>query len=147
MTQSTPVFDDVHVLDQFTPLGVRIAVPTYSLNRLPSHLRWHVTLVMVLTLFKPGIVTAEAIRRVRDVGDAQIAQLINEGIHMSPTFRSLVEMIDATNGIVYVQRGNCARGARACLVAGNPGRRPESHPSGSREGPSRAPGAHRRDWA
>jgi hypothetical protein len=75
-----------------------------------------VTLVMVLTLFTPGIVTAEAIRRVRDVGDAQIAQLINEGIHMSPTFRSLVEMIDATNGIVYVQRGNCGRGARACLV-------------------------------
>ena len=91
-------------------------MPTYSLKRLPSHLRWHVTLVMVLTLFKPGIVTTEAIRRVRDLGDAQIAQLINEGIHMSPTFRSLVEMIDATNGIVYVQRGNCARGARACLV-------------------------------
>jgi hypothetical protein len=97
-------------------LGVRFAVPTYSLNRRLSHLRWHVTLVMVLTLFKPGIVTAEAIRRVRDVGDAQIAQLINEGIHMSPTFRSLVEMIDATNGIVYVERGDCGHGARACLV-------------------------------
>ena len=91
-------------------------MPTYSLNRRPSHLRWHVTLVMVLTLFTPGIVTAEAIPRVRDVGDAQIAQLINEGIHMSPTFRSLVETIDATNGIVYVQRGDCGHGARACLV-------------------------------
>ena len=89
---------------------------TYSLNRLPSHLRWHMTLVMVLTLFNSDIVTAEAIRRVRDVGDAQIAQLINEGLHMSPTFRSLVEMIDATNGIVYVQRGDCRRSARACLV-------------------------------
>ena len=54
-------------------------MPTYSLNRLPFHLRWHVTLVMVLTLFKPGIVTTEAIRRVRDLGDAQITQLINEG--------------------------------------------------------------------
>ena len=93
----------------------RIAVPTYSLNRLPSHLRWHMTLVMVLTLFKPAIATAEGIRRVRDVGDAQIAQLINEGIHMSATFRSLVEMINATNGIVYVQRGDCGRGVRACL--------------------------------
>ena len=91
-------------------------MPTYSLNRLPFRLRWHVTLVMVLTLFKPGIVTAEAIRRVRDVGDAQIAQLINEGIHLSPTFRLLVEMIDATDGIVYVQRGDCGRGVRACLV-------------------------------
>jgi hypothetical protein len=74
------------------------------------------TLVMVLTLFKPGVVTAEAIRRVRDLGDARIAQLITEGIHMSPTFRSLVETIDATNGIVYVQRGDCGRGVRACLV-------------------------------
>ena len=91
-------------------------MPTYSLKRLPSDLRWHVTLVMVLALFKPGIVTAETVRRVRDLGDAQIAQLINEGIHMSPTFRSLVEVIDATNGIVYVQRGDCRRGVRACLV-------------------------------
>ena len=92
-------------------------MPTYSLNRLPSRLRWHVTLVMMLTLFEPGIATAEAVRRVRDVGDAQIAQLINEGIHMS------------------------------LPRAGNPGRRPESHPSSSREVPARAEGAHRRDWA
>jgi hypothetical protein len=33
----------------------------------------------------------------------------------SPTFRSLIE-IDATNGIVYELRGDCRRGARACLV-------------------------------
>lgn len=91
-------------------------MPSYSVNRLHSRLRWHVTLVVVLTLFKPDIVTLEALRRVRDLGDAQIAHLINEGIHMSPTFRSLVERIDATNGIVYVQRGNCRHGARACLV-------------------------------
>jgi hypothetical protein len=91
-------------------------VSAYSLKGRPSRLRWQVTLVMVLTLFKPGVVTADAIRRVRDLGDARIAQLINEGIHMSPTFRSLVDMIDATNGIVYVQRGDCGHGVRACLV-------------------------------
>jgi hypothetical protein len=56
------------------------------------------------------------IRRVRHTGDPMIAALIEEGIQQSVTFRGLVETIDATDGIVYVERGACPRGSRACLV-------------------------------
>jgi hypothetical protein len=34
----------------------------------------------------------------------------------SPTFRRLVEMIDASDGLVYVQEGKCSHGVRACLT-------------------------------
>ena len=88
---------------------------THFPNRRHPLLSGPAALVMTLTLFQPANVTAETMRRVRDLGDTQIAQLIEEGTRMSPTFRSLVETIDATNGIVYVQRGNCGGGVRACL--------------------------------
>ncbi len=44
-----------------------------------------------------------------------IAQLIAAAPAGSVTFRGLVAAIDATNGIVYVEAGQCRYGARACL--------------------------------
>jgi hypothetical protein len=54
--------------------------------------------------------------RVRDTGDSMIAALIQEGTERSPTFRRLINTIDATNGLVYVEQGNCHHHVRACLV-------------------------------
>jgi hypothetical protein len=54
--------------------------------------------------------------RVRDTGDPMIAALIQEGTEHSPTFRRLVNTIDATNGLVYVEQGTCHHHVRACLV-------------------------------
>ncbi|HEY6363022.1 MAG TPA: hypothetical protein VIX63_18075, partial [Vicinamibacterales bacterium] len=42
--------------------------------------------------------------------------LIGQAAVRSETFRSLVETIDASDGIVYVEEGRCARGVRACFV-------------------------------
>ena len=45
----------------------------------------------------------------------KIADAIAQGVERSPTFRRLVESIDATDGLVYVAEGVCLYGARACL--------------------------------
>jgi len=45
-----------------------------------------------------------------------IADAIAQGIQRSPTFRRLVESIDGTDGLVYVEEGVCRYSARACLV-------------------------------
>jgi len=54
--------------------------------------------------------------RVRDTGDPVVAALLAEARANSPTFRRLIERIDATNGIVYVEQGACPPGFRACLL-------------------------------
>ena len=46
----------------------------------------------------------------------QIAYGFQEGISRSPTFRRLVDAIDASDGIVYVAHGVCRSGARSCLM-------------------------------
>jgi hypothetical protein len=38
-----------------------------------------------------------------------------EGLERSTTFRSLIDAIDATDGLVYVLEGECGQGVRACL--------------------------------
>ena len=52
--------------------------------------------------------------RVRSTNPA-IAQAIAEGEARSITFRSLVQKIEGTDGIVYVERGRCGHGVPACL--------------------------------
>ena len=54
--------------------------------------------------------------RVRDNGDPSIAGIIREATERSPTFRRLVETIDETDGIVYVEQGKSRNGVRACLA-------------------------------
>ncbi|HET9358228.1 MAG TPA: hypothetical protein VFO58_00670 [Vicinamibacterales bacterium] len=46
----------------------------------------------------------------------QMAHAVRDGISRSPTFRRLVDAIDASDGIVYVEYGVCRNGARGCLL-------------------------------
>ena len=44
-----------------------------------------------------------------------LSAAIARGAERSPTFRRLIEAIDATDGLVYVLEGRCGQGVRACL--------------------------------
>lgn len=45
-----------------------------------------------------------------------IRALMTEAASLSRTFRRLLETIEGTNGIVYVESGGCGHGVRACLT-------------------------------
>jgi hypothetical protein len=45
-----------------------------------------------------------------------LAAVIQDGIRRSATFRRLVEAIDASDGIVFVEEGRCRHSVRACLA-------------------------------
>jgi hypothetical protein len=49
-------------------------------------------------------------------GNAAIAALVHQAGEASPTFRRLVERIDAGDGLVVIREGRCKHGRRACLV-------------------------------
>ena len=85
-----------------------------------------VTAVMLLTCGVTGTRTHPAVTgtarsdevqgsRVR-ILSPQMAHGFREGISRSPTFRRLVDAIDASDGIVYVEYGVCRSGARSCLM-------------------------------
>jgi hypothetical protein len=85
-----------------------------------------VTTVMLLTCGATGTRTHQAVTgtarsdevqrpRVR-ILTPQIACGLQEGISRSPTFRRLVDAIDASDGIVYVEYGKCRSGSRSCLM-------------------------------
>ena len=54
--------------------------------------------------------------RVRS-SNPSIAMVIKQAIELSKAFRSLVETISASDGTVYVEKGQCGRAVRTCLVA------------------------------
>ena len=56
-----------------------------------------------------------AISRVR-TSNATIAARIQQATEQSKTFRGLLETINASDGIVYVEEGVCGKGVRACFV-------------------------------
>jgi hypothetical protein len=60
----------------------------------------------------PGAGTAIRVRS----DHPAIKRMIADGERRSPTFRSLMVMIETTDGIIYVEHGRCGRGVRACLV-------------------------------
>jgi hypothetical protein len=60
-------------------------------------------------------VESPAMPRVRSSSPA-IAGLIRKAVERSATFRALVDRINASDGIVYVEEGRCGHGVRACLV-------------------------------
>src|SRR5687768_5419835 len=49
-----------------------------------------------------------------------IVRLIEQVSERSTTFRKLIDIINASNGIVYVEEGRCSFAVRACLVAVTP---------------------------
>jgi hypothetical protein len=58
----------------------------------------------------------ESAARVRST-DSRILELLTEGVERSATFRSLVDAIDRSDGIVYVEFGYCAFGhLNGCLL-------------------------------
>ena len=61
-----------------------------------------------------GSVSDEAMPRVRAV-DPRVAGLIESGTRRSATFKQLIERIDTTDGIVYIDVGVCRPPAVACL--------------------------------
>ena len=48
--------------------------------------------------------------------ESELRVLIHETMRRSATFRQIVAAIERTNGTVYVARGRCGRGVRACLL-------------------------------
>jgi hypothetical protein len=60
--------------------------------------------------------TVPGIPRVRANGDPAIAALLLEAPKRSATLRRLVEAIDASDGIVYLERGTCRHSVKACLA-------------------------------
>jgi len=53
--------------------------------------------------------------RVRSSSPALVAAITTATEH-SPTFRTLVDAINAGDGIVYLEEGSCGHGVRACLA-------------------------------
>ena len=71
--------------------------------------------VMGCSLAGPAVAgDAPPISRVRST-DTSIAAHIDRAARGSETFQRLLKTIQRSNGIVYIERGNCRRGARACL--------------------------------
>ncbi len=58
---------------------------------------------------------APAVGRVRST-NAVIGRVLKEARDRSKAFRRLVEIINASDGTVYVEEGKCGQGVRACLV-------------------------------
>jgi hypothetical protein len=54
--------------------------------------------------------------RVRS-SDPTVAALLARAAEGSATFRAELATIDATNGVVYIEKGQCRHGGRACLVS------------------------------
>src|SRR4249920_3018290 len=54
--------------------------------------------------------------RVRSNGDPAITTLLHDATRRSATFRRLVETINGTDGLVYIEPGTCGPGFRACLL-------------------------------
>jgi hypothetical protein len=48
--------------------------------------------------------------------DVSVADLIERAARESPTFRSMMDAVRASKGIVYIQPGKCGHGVRSCLV-------------------------------
>ena len=69
-------------------------------------------LAMVIVL--SAATEAHAAGRVR-AEDPSLAALIAETAGRSTTFRQMIEALDASDGLVYVVRGRCGHGVRACL--------------------------------
>jgi hypothetical protein len=74
------------------------------------------TLPVLLTVLSAGIPSSPAASPHVRSTDARILQRLREGCSRSATFRKLVDQLEETSTIVYVERGVCAFGHfKACL--------------------------------
>jgi hypothetical protein len=64
----------------------------------------------------PQAPSCPVVARLRTV-DSRLAAIVIEASARSRSFRQLVQTIDQSDGIVYVEHGKCGHGVRACLVA------------------------------
>src|SRR5262245_3322239 len=62
-----------------------------------------------------GTSGAPVLMRIR-TNSPVVARLVQEATEQSVTLRILVETISASDGIVYINEGDCGHGVRACLV-------------------------------
>jgi hypothetical protein len=81
-----------------------------------SRIQVALTLAMSVAIVEAiAVVEAQTLPRVRSESPL-IAKAITEGFERSPTFRRLVETIDSSDGLVYVEEGSCRFGVRACFA-------------------------------
>ena len=87
--------------------------------RFPTRCRFYSCSVALLIMHDGAIslaaqrpATAARVRSEHPV----IAAAIVEAAEHSPAFRSMIEAVERTDGIVYVREGICRRGLRACLA-------------------------------
>jgi hypothetical protein len=92
---------------------------TTAPTRRLRHLGIEVALLVFLgcALGRPAEVAADepGTMRVRS-SDATIATLIDQAALRSLTFRKLLSLIQASDGMVYVEPGRCGHGTHACLM-------------------------------
>ena len=48
--------------------------------------------------------------------DSQIVEVITRATAQSQTFREMVETVNASDALVYVEQGICGHGVRACFT-------------------------------
>jgi hypothetical protein len=94
-----------------------------AMTRFPSTRRCPVAriqaaLIVVMTVAVVGTASARQTASPSTVRseNPMIADAIARGIERSPIFRRLIETINATDGLVYIDEGACGRGVRACLL-------------------------------
>jgi hypothetical protein len=81
-------------------------------------LRIRTALVTVLSVVAVESVAAQdvpALQRIRSE-NPRITEAIADGTARSVTFRRLVDIIDASDGLVYVMDGDCGHGVNACVL-------------------------------
>jgi hypothetical protein len=84
-------------------------------NRRLLSLGLEAALILCVMAHAPRLAADEPpILRVRST-DQAIAEFIGLASTRSLTFRNLVSLIQTSDGIVYVEPGECGHGARACL--------------------------------
>jgi hypothetical protein len=62
----------------------------------------------------PAVAQPAAPARLR-TDDPLLTALVNEAARRSSTFRSLLTLLEASDGIVWIEDGKCGHGVRACL--------------------------------
>jgi hypothetical protein len=91
---------------------------THAATRHARVLGIYAALVTVLSVVAVESVAAQnvpALVRLRS-HSARITAAISEGTERSATFRRLVGTIDASDGLVYVEEGECGHSVSACLL-------------------------------